>query len=123
MLPVLREKTAESLREGYRKIGEKIEKQLDAAFEKEKTTALAALKQAEILQQTGQMQTENATEKLHELQRVFSDSRRFVESLTEKLWTQTKVLRDEAIEPNGGNPQNLTVEPPLDLSASTSLSV
>ncbi len=49
MLPVMRQKTAESLREGYRKIGEKIEKQLDAAFEKEKTTALSALKQAETL--------------------------------------------------------------------------
>lgn len=124
MLPDLRVKTAESLREGYGKIAEKIGKQLEAAFEKEKTTALAALKQAETLQQTGQTQTENATETLAELHRVFADSRRFVESLTEKLWTQTKALRDEAVQTQNSKPQNLTVgQNPLDLSASTSLSV
>ena len=101
-----------------------IEKQLEAEFEKEKTTALAALKQAEILQQTGQKQTQNATETLAELRRVFSDSRRFIKSLDEKLWAQTKVLRDEAVDPKGANPQNSTaVLNPLDLSASTSLSV
>jgi small GTP-binding protein len=95
MLPDWRAKITTKVRESYLEIVTKFERQVDNAFEYQKKSALAALEQARLLQESEQREIGQTTKQLTQLQQVFSHSRDFVRSLTEKLWNQTSVLQAE----------------------------
>lgn len=122
-LPELRAKSAEKLRAGYKEIADNLAAQMDAAFEKEKKSALAALEQARTLQQNEQTHAGHTSATLDELQRLFGESRAFVRTLTYKLWSQTDALRAEANHPLNAAQNLMPDNKILDTSTSKPITV